>query len=232
MPILSIVAFMNHSKEEIVQTHCDLIRHLQQIQENLNSLCNQYDNGSSAVASLMAGQLRILLHDAPVHDKRKNKSRSLLQQLGIKDTIKFFDTAHPYNENNLLTSSCLTLMNYSSDGHTCEAKIFPLLGANFKPCKIKGFPDWWGQIVLSDNKNKFSRKDVIMLVADKDGGAHIDEKLPKGYYDLTRNNSMKWVFSSNGVEEPLKDYWPASIRQITFEMLKTLDNLNIDLWRF
>jgi hypothetical protein len=51
--------------------------------------------------------------------------------------------------------------------------------------------DWWHDPVLTDADGAaFSREDLVLLVANKDGGAHVDRTLPPEYAALTRNNSI------------------------------------------
>ena len=72
-----------------------------------------------------------------------------------------------------------------------------------------------------------TRKDIITNVCNKDGGAHLDEKLNGVYSDLTRNNSYGHRYFSRDIQgnilrdEDIKGAELASIRQITHEVLKS-----------
>ena len=35
--------------------------------------------------------------------------------------------------------------------------------------------DWWNEIIIDDKRYIFSRRDIVMIAADQDGGAHVDE---------------------------------------------------------
>lgn len=206
----------------------DLFDRLKEQWDFLKESCKAYDNGFENEAKRIALSSRILLHDT-------KQSESLLKQLAIKDTIKFIDTAHYYNENNLMPSSCLTYMRAASNGKDDSAKVIPLLGEyrcfHTQP-NYKNFSVWWNSVVIDDRTRKFSRKDLILSSANTDGGSHVDPKLPKDYYNLTRNNSMGWILCIGGIKKPIKDFCLASIRQIGFEIDLTLNMLNIDLWRY
>jgi hypothetical protein len=91
-------------------------------------------------------------------------------------------------------------------------------------CGKVPFDDWWNKIVFADQfKNKFTRRDLILAVCNKDGGAHVDPSLDKAYAELTRSGSLGWKFFVNGVEqEPATKPELASIRQIAHEVLKSL----------
>ncbi len=73
-------------------------------------------------------------------------------------------------------------------------------------------------------KNKFTRKDIILNVANKDGGAHVDPTLPEMYYELSRKNSIGWKLIT---DETVMDFSVgpelASIRQIAYEIIVTLE---------
>jgi hypothetical protein len=211
----------------IDRTTQDLIASLIEQHNFLKHFCKQYDEGSENMAKMIAERLRVLLHDT------KN-SESLLEQLNIKTSTRYCDTALPYNVNNPCSSSYLTVIKSSFDGKKQIDKVCPLYREHnsFHQFTDKEFSSWWNQIVLDDRSYKFSRQDIILLVANKDGGAHIDSKLPKNYYDLTRGDSMGWKICIGKVEKPLRDFYFASIRQIGFEIDLTLAALNINLWRY
>jgi len=193
---------------KVKRSHQDLIEHLKEQQGFLKKSCESYDSGSENEAKRISLCLRMLLHDT-------SNSKSILSQLGIKEMIRFLNTAMDYNVNNLLSSSLLTFIRWTSDGETSYARVMPLRN-EFLAIKTKksyqSFKIWWERTVLDDKNFKFSRKDVTLLVANKDGGAHVDEDLPENYHQL-------------------KDFCLASIRQIAFEVDKMLDALNIHLWR-
>jgi hypothetical protein len=53
------------------------------------------------------------------------------------------------------------------------------------------FVDWWSDTVLTDaDGNAFCRRNIVLWVANKDGGAHVDDALPAAYAALTRDNSI------------------------------------------
>lgn len=97
------------------------------------------------------------------------------------------------------------------------------------------FDNWWNQIVIRTiGGSKFSRKKIILAIANQDGGAHVDPSMEEDYYNLTRLNSAQHYYSdnidgSNGLPEQipfnqLKPVYPPfsvyySIRQIAHEVL-------------
>lgn len=72
--------------------------------------------------------------------------------------------------------------------------------------------------------NTFSRRDIVLAVANQDGGAHVDPELDEDYAALSKDNTLGWHFSVGGTETEFPDNpVPASIRQIAHEVLVTLE---------
>lgn len=182
----------------------------------------EFDKGDESEAKRMATSIRILLHD--------KRSESLLSILGIKDKIKFLNTASAYNPDNLLSHFGLAEINLCSNNEKTSAQYKARLDEFIKILgheDWQSFKSWWEMIVIADrNKNKFTRKDIILNIADTDGGAHVDREINKEYADLSRNNSMNWslVSDSSGKKDvsPIMAIELVSVRQITYEVLLSL----------
>ena len=71
---------------------------------------------------------------------------------------------------------------------------------------------------------------MVLTVANKEGGTHIDPKLDEAYANLSRFNSLGWKVFMSGVEKDFNNT-PVlpSIRQIAHEVLKTLKDEFPDL---
>ena len=106
------------------------------------------------------------------------------------------------------------------------AEYLPLVAAGELPFppKLVPFADWWNEPVLKDGKSRLlSRRELVANVADTDGGAHVDPELDEAYMELSRNNSLGWVFQGDDATEPLKGRPElACMRQIAHEVLLTL----------
>lgn len=177
----------------------------------LESSSAGYDNGFEGEVKRLAVGARVLVHDT-------DKSTSLLKLLD-KKSGQFFDTSVPFDEQNLLSHSSLvgTVLG------DCGAMPVPLLDDGPFSRSIR-FDAWWNGIVFVDAKrNEFSRKDIVLSLANKEGGAHVDKLLDQKYADLRKNNSLRWFEgTSDGKELPGSDQVPATMRQIAHELLKTL----------
>ena len=195
------------------QSSEDLHRHLKEQINFLETSAKSYDEGYDAEAKRLAVTLRVLLHDTA-------RSKSLLGLLGLKGGL-FFDSAQPADP----SSSSLSyhgLISICCNG--VETKYVPFLDdLPHRVGKEVDFDSWWDTVIFIDQKGqKFSRKELILSIANKDGGAHIDPTLNEKYADLSRQNSLGWYSVKNEATTPLEGAEKAAIRQIAHEALKSL----------
>lgn len=170
-----------------------------------------FDGGFEGEIKRLAVSVRVLVHDA--------RSSVSLLNLMDKKGIRFLDTSVPYDELNIISHSSLTakVLGEHSVKNTALLDDGPF-------SRFVSFDAWWNGIVFVDvTKNEFSRKDIVLSLANKEGGAHVDKQLDKKYADLRKNNSLGWYESSpDGKEIPGSDEVPVTMRQIAHELLRTL----------
>ena len=92
------------------------------------------------------------------------------------------------------------------------------------PLRVVPFEQWWNEVVIKDRGgNTFTRKDIVLTMANKEGGAHVDPNLNESYANLTRFNAQGWkVITGGTVTVPENSITAASMRQIAHEMLESL----------
>lgn len=194
-----------------------------EFQYNLNSLqssCESYDNNNDFSAIDIATRLRVLLYD----NGRNNNS--LFKHMDLKG-IKFLDTADKIIEDNAMPSECLVYI--SQDENLEFIKYYPNLEMSPEH-RFIDFEPWWSQTVYRDDEKRFSRSDIVLSIADKDGGAHSDSKIPKDYYEFSRKGSgATTTYTINGVPvgdtKNMDNLHFASLRQIAYEVIETLRNV-------
>ncbi len=206
----------------------ELLTHLSdQIEFMINSAIS-YDNDFEGEAKRMAANIRILVYDT-------TSCSALLTQLKKMD-ILFYDSAYSFNPENPLPSTCLIMQRFTKQATTDLRGDYVAPLDNLSPARSKNkkvsFGRWWNRnIVFKDiTGNLFTRKDLVLTVADKEGGAHVDPKLDQAYVNLTKFNSLGWKVYVGGKAEDLDNPVPPSIRQITHEVLKTLKDGVLDLF--
>ncbi len=222
--------------------------YLQELKEQLQILSADglnYDKGLYPVAKSLATRVRVFVHDT------KN-SRSLLTQLERK-SILFYSTpgqgsgagwSHltrlvidgngprwmPFLETFPRTiddASMFLKLAKENPGQDIQIPMIPIDWLK------KSFEDWWNEAVLStDQGQQLSRKQLVLSLADADGGAHVDPQLKDSdYAAFSRSNALGWQvtnFNTN-VTNPMSGPQYACMRQIAYELKKSLCEQMADL---
>ena len=173
-----------------------------------------FDDGFEGEAKRLAAAIRLLVHDT-------QRSNSLLGQLGRKG-IAFYDTCIPQHPHSILTHDGINAMHMT----TQMAKYVAPLDQHVpdSPPRRATFERWWNGVIFVDtDKQKTTRRDLILAVANKDGGTHVDPVLDGKYADLSRRNSLGWKFSGPKGELPMEGPELAALRQISHEVLRSLN---------
>ena len=179
----------------------------------LQSSAQLYDSGKEIEAKRMAVSLRVLLYDT-------KDSASLLGQMQLKKKMQFVSTAQKYDPSNLLSQQCLLSMTLKSNGG-----LYNPLFKNDNRYRLISCREWGYEVVFCDIHRKlYRRKDLIQLLANMDGGAHVDAEISDDYSGLKENSLTGWIFcTANGTERGMNnDPVYASMRQMTFEVLQSL----------
>lgn len=197
------------------QSKEELSKQLNDQFELLKILSDSFDSGNKVVAKSMATTLRVLLHDT-------NSSHSLLKQLNLKNR-KFFDSAVDYeigSESRRFFSFCGLVGIMVSESETFIPYLDDTVGDIFG---FVDFDEYWNRVIFIDLENiKYTRKEIVLAVANQDGGAHVDPKIDTKYIRLARENSLGYKISVDGkLWKDSKGSELAAIRQITHEILKS-----------
>jgi len=193
-----------------------LLENLAESTQFLISSASSFDRDYEAEAKRLAVTLRVLLHDTP-------QSHSLLGLLGVKDQVRFTNTAAEIEPDNVLPTLGLVM---TLPVHGSPRYVAPL--GNLPPPSIRPpaeFALWWNNDVTKDKgRNLWSRKSFVLALANREGGAHVDPSLNDKYEALVRRNGLAWLTNnSDGSLRPLEGSpAAASVRQITYEVLDTL----------
>jgi hypothetical protein len=158
----------------VSQTNAELRRHLQEQVGFLCRSCDSFDAGHEDEAKRLAAVLRVMLHDTA-------SSKSLLGLLGMLPNLLMYDTASHIHPRNLASTDGLTIMRLT---------VTPESGADAgyeapldeprpdAPACLRSFSDWWERAAVKDSRGRsFSRRDLVLRVANKDGGSHVDPQL-------------------------------------------------------
>lgn len=128
----------------------------------------------------LAINIRILLSDT-------KKCTSILKHLGLKDRV-LFSPVFAYGDNCMFSTPNNLLgfypfLNFElKNGNLYANQTYSRPKLNF----FENFDKWWNEIILingTPNKYKITRRDAILVIADKEGGAHFDEDYDESYFD-------------------------------------------------
>ena len=210
----------------ISQTAAELRSHLQEQLEFIIRSCAEYDRGCTAEAKRIAAVIRLMLHDT-------NNSHSLFSQLNLK-TISFLDTAIPIAKGEKKTTLAFLQTKITvNEDLTLTGKHHPLLGHRpdgWPRAKKCTFSDWWKKIVLTDMHGaRFSRRMLVMAVANTDGGAHVDPTIDATYAALSRQNSIGYAVGVSEDIQPIDKVELACIRQIAYEVITSISDRHPEL---
>jgi hypothetical protein len=197
-----------------LQTHDDFKEHLHDSIGFLNLSCESFDSGFLGEAKRLATTIRVLLHDT-------QKSQSLLGLLGVKDIIKYTTTAIIDNQMNSAGHVGLVGFRLGSGGPAYWAPLDkgPPSRYNRPTCT---FEAWWTEQVINDRSGGvFTRRDLILALVNKEGGAHVDPQLDEPYAALKSGKSLGFQVSNGITSHPISDVQLHSVRQIAYELLHT-----------
>lgn len=198
--------------------------------------CAQFDSGKKEYGSEIATKLRLLFHHT-------QNSISLLEQiLRINNSSAipmFMDTAicqrniDELSNGNFVRSFLTYCAPLTNDKNiTNELIPYPLLKKTpYIPTGCwKQFDEWWeGTTVLCAYHKNYSRKKVVLLLSNQDGGAHVDPEMNWFLAGLKRESIPSYKITINSIGQSTKyvakssDYLGACVRQIAFEALMTFE---------
>jgi hypothetical protein len=138
-------------------------------------------------------------------------------------STEFSDTSFmpPTKQEQIIPQGGLILRQMGSLANTPQC--IPKLDDGPGFTKKVPFELWWSEPVFTDlHGHQLSRRELILTMANQDGGAHVDASIEKGYTDLSKNNALGWCQDFGDHKEPSDPPHLAAVRQIGHEILKTL----------
>lgn len=198
------------------QSRDELVGHLREQVGFLRNFGATFDAGGESHAKPLATAIRVLVHES--------RGKSLLRQLRVKDHLQFIDTTSPPPPSGaIVIGSGLAVIRMGFGEEEGTGYAAPLDGRTRRP--VLRFRPWWSQPVLDDGEGShFNRRDLVLGLAHKDGGAHVDLDLERAYAALSRSNSLGWEFGAGDGDDwtPAGSPIPANVRQIGYELECTL----------
>lgn len=177
-------------------------------------------------AKRIATIIRVIVHDT-------RNSESLLKLTNKKDQFVFVDSSSPNDGRLHSMTGMIGVRGSSADPYfglvakvNSDEQLFavPLYLQHLEEWygsykKIK-FEQWWNSCIMEASSNKFTRKDLVLVVANKDGGAHIDKSISQEYI-ATKNRLLKLNIFDKEVTL-IGNVVYSSVAQIGWELLNSI----------
>lgn len=178
----------------------------------LDTSLERYDAGHEHEALRVAVALRILCHDAtPPPGSKARASNSLLTQAGYKPLLQVPDTARDH-----LGNPTDSLLVWELPPNHAPRLRAPVQRHDADTRGLLSFDEWWGGVAFAFGGVRYTRKELVLAVANADGGAHVDSDLPVDYHRLAVSSGLYGATSTKGlvVRTPV---WEL-LRQIAYEL--------------
>ncbi len=174
----------------------------------LRNSVSAYDAGHVEEAVRIGVVIRVLCHDA--------KHMSLLKQMGLKASMQLITTAKILPSNIFPTLDFAELMVGMTFGNMLSYGPVP------EDSPTIACLDWWTQPVFVRDNVIYTRKDLVLSAANKDGGAHVgapDTKLrafQDGFWRKTITNTEGSSMTTSLVNNHFR-----MLRRFADELLKS-----------
>lgn len=215
----------------LARTHAELLEHLRRQIRFLVRSAEAYDQGDEAEAQRLAVVVRTLFHDT-------RASQSLFGQLRLTGLLEFVDTARTVHPGNIMATSGLVQVQFSTSPPS--GRYVAGLG-DLPPDRLghrTAFNLWWNRGVTKPrNGVEYSRADMVLAVANREGGAHVDPLRDPIYQALVVENGLGWRHTADAdhvglIWSQVEDAVPgeqmkgdpllAAVRQVAYEVSETV----------
>ena len=141
---------------------------------NLEVSAARYDAGWPEEANRLAVTVRVLVHDTSM-------SSSLLQQMNVKHQMRWIDSNGGIDVRGAVLFSSLVIFQVSTTAQGQELRIYPIPQSQIlEKGLLLDFETWWKTApIMIGNGEQITRSDVVGMLANQDGGAHVDLKKNK-----------------------------------------------------
>ncbi len=171
----------------------------------IKTSCKEYDAGHVNEAIRIAAALRIVFHET-------KRSHSIIHRTPVKHILS---TVSIKGKDVLIDLNCGLVFIIRKAGNPPKFSNGPIK-------RIVPVIDWWENEPVYDHKESgiISRKKLVLMAADKDGGAHVDDTLDPEYESIVRGEPWQ-------AKSPIENGHLASLRQIGYEILNTPEILSV-----
>jgi hypothetical protein len=224
----------------------ELQKHLREQLDFLRSSADRFDSGEPHFAKQLAVTLRTLLHST-------DRSSALLDQIGILNSLQMIDTGGEIvpGDSMVRPTPPLTVLVIKARSQVLPLSAVMEQGPRVLPRDLRvqtrfvreqsrrisragdwhPFETWWSKLfVLGTPETRlFHRRDAVLALANKEGGAHLDPKVPAWLRTLAEGKVANVTLTDADGSVVTHDPLPATVRQIAYEVEQGLHRLDSDL---
>jgi hypothetical protein len=177
----------------------------------LETSCTAFDEGHEEEAVRLTVTLRVLAHDT-------GASHSLLSQIGVKTQWRYWNLRLPPPSQEFWGGHLLVEASARpNDGSRSSSSTITQPVSDRGESFWSDFDFWWTSEVSRVQGYGFTRKDFVLVLANKEGGAHVDT-LTQSQEALAEDVSG-WQTDNLGIGT----YARMTVRAIAEEMRQTID---------
>lgn len=216
-------------KELNIINNNELKNALKQQLNKLSDFCNMYDSGRYEYASEIALKIRVLLHNT-----RNSKSlykmilnRGLLKKAPLFVDSRCVNVIDTHEKEFVAQFSSLMIEYEVTINDPLEEQILIPHFRKRAKYNLWSFDVWWDKLIVCQwHDNRLTRKDIVRLLSNQDGGAHVDEFLDNRLYALKRNLISTVTFTINNTKFTIESQllFATIVRTIAEEVLIVFNN--------
>lgn len=193
-------------------------RFIEQLRRQLNFIrasCESFDRGEFVEGMRISVHLRTLFHDT-------RNSTSLLSHLNSKQ-IKILSTVKPIDG----CQYADPMIGFSNAG--ARQGLMPNCYLDFMRFEYYDLPveKWWNQLIRKIGDNSLSRRNMVLTLANQDGGAHVDSEVDINYQYFNSHSKIIHIMSDGTEVAGFNETSLIIMRQIGFEVLNSRELMDI-----
>jgi len=190
-----ILTNITRTKEELESLLVDQLR-------LLRKSCGNDERWDFTEGHNVVTRVRVLLHQT-------SKSHSLLEQLNIRDGMYL---------NSIGAGNTLVLPAIYGPWPRFLIPYRPWSLSNCSP-----FKEWWESSLIIVANVRTSRKELVTMLANQEGGAQVDPEMKAGLANLRRSGSGWSYIHDDDSHSPMNGFEIGTARAIGFEVLWSLE---------
>ncbi len=172
-----------------------LLEKLEEQRHLISKSINEFASGDLAEGVRLATATRVLIHETSASKPLLAQLTPNYLQLEILDSNpEHQDENHPPGVRKAVVMVVPISIQISDEG----VFLNPKLGTGARSISILG--RWWNRPALVlPGLGGFSRKEIILGLSNKEGGAHVDVNLPLRYQQLLASQQLQIGWNKEGV---------------------------------